>query len=183
MSPLYEQLGSTDRISDSREDLNGVTTRIEQLRATLTGGTPSAQTLDSPVFAQAFTIGDDMLYRAWMFPTRLDRTVDLILRFPCHSRGAGTTDELSLDLALFVFDPTSAHLVTASATGTVQVVDQAVPDTAFEYFEFTAALTAATYMPANATGLILNIERVAATNDHPSDISIQDPTIEYAIVR
>ncbi len=177
----YDTLTATTKLSELAAILNGVTTRRTDLQ--LTGSETAGIVTKTVGYAHGMAIAE-LIRTGWLLPPRLDRAVDATL----HLWGAPATSEasvqISMDVALLSLDPTAGTLINAAATGTLQLVDQAVSGTLGTLEEFTLAIAAATYFTdPDVDRLAIEIERVTATTDLVGEWELVAAAIEWTIER
>lgn len=144
------------------------------------GGTKTTTAIRGDTgLVEIFGVGDE-LYLHWVPPDHLDITVNPILIFASAPEGSEAGGKLvSWEVKITKMEP--ATLLTA-VSGTVNIVDAAVPTTQFENNAATVALTAATYLSAIMGALHIRLKRVASSNDPVGNIAIHHAAISYGIV-
>lgn len=128
---------------------------------------------------EIFGVGDE-LYLHWVPPEHLAILVDpriILASAPEGTEGAGKL--VSWEVKITKMEP--ATLLTA-VSGTVNIVDAAVPTTQFQNNNVTAVLAAATYLSAVMGALHIRLKRVASSNDPAANIAIHHAAISYGIV-
>lgn len=187
MSPQYETLGSTDRISDSREDLNGVTTRLEWpawMDFSIT--TAPITTNRPPVTTWAWASGgthDRVVL--WWFPKRLDRTVDATILLYGFMNASIGGDNIQMDVDCYDLT-VDADVTTGTPTFAIDSGDVPANDTLEELFAIPVIIPAAE-LAAPRVGLVLDVKRGTASVDEIATgffmFKDRSLSIEYAITR
>ncbi len=179
----YELLTAAHKWSEIAAVLNGITTRRDRL--SLYGGS----TLNPPTLASSniaptwdFANGDEV-FITWPIPDRIDRAVNCTLDVIGAPATTEASKQISLTIPTLSIDPVAGTLVTAAATGTLALTDQAVSSTAETIEHFTITVDAATYLGADVEALSLNLSRVAATTDLAGAWRLVGLFMQYTIER
>ena len=180
----YETIAAQDTLSDTRDKLNGFTTRTILLPMRRyqwsAGGTSIGQSGDAVV--ESFTLGDKC-NGLFMFPDEFDGAANATIKLYLAPDTSVSGKQVS-----FAVDVTAIKIGSAVnvAEGTVLVTDLVVPNTAHELFVATITIDAGTYLKTadpDFLGLQFSFERTAPTTAHSGEIYTPAATITYSIER
>lgn len=179
----YTTLVSTTKLSELAGILNGVTTRRSNLILDLaSSGSPAARNSAGRTPTWDFTVSD-IAFAIWPIPSRIDRAVDMTLRLWGAPATSEASRQISMDVEILSLDSVAATLLGAAATGTLQLVDQAVDGTALTLEEFSLTVAAATYLGSNVDTLAIRFLRQAATTDLVGDWRLAAAALDWTIER
>jgi len=182
----YTNLAATDRISDTRAVLNGVSTRTDTLdfvrHCDSAAGTAPVLVEDGLALIEEFALSD-RVYCLWRIPPEIDRTVNATLTLDLCTRGAEASKNCSFDLAILSMN-SSGNTAIGAATGTVQIVNSALPTSNDVIWKATVSVPVATYFTsATIEALSIRITRVAAAADPTAAVGVMGVAITFGVVR
>lgn len=177
----YTALTASTKLSELAGILNGITTRRTPLQ--LTGSSTTGIVTKTVGYAHGMVIAE-LIRTGWQIPSRIDRAVNATLRLWGAPATSEASVEISMDVALLSLDPTAGTLLNAAATGTLQLVDQAVSGTLGTLEEFSLTIAAATFFTdPDIDRIAIEIERVSATTDLVGEWELVAAAIDWTIER
>lgn len=130
------------------------------------------------VVGESIGVGDELYFQLHI-PPNIDRSVDAGIRVRCFTQGVEASKNVSFDIALCVV--TNGGNISAT-TGTIQLVDQAIPATNLTDFAMDIVVPFATYLYAGVLELHFRVTRVAASLDPTAEVAVHSVIFSYGTV-
>lgn len=180
----YQNLIEGQIMSDIGDVLNGITTRKIGLPLELGAASDPALYGNSGICpTYNFSAIGKEAYSKLVLCDRLARDVNATIEIVGAPLTSESSKEVSFDVEILALDPVAGTAINAAATGTVQIVDHAVPATANEITKLSATVTAATYFGDDVYQLGLLFTRVSATTDLTGGFIVSGASLTYEVNR
>lgn len=182
----YTTINPTDTLSATRSVLNGVTTRtvtLDHIRRCDTGaGTAPVLVEDGIALIEEYAL-NDWTYSLVRLPPEIDRSVNATLTLDLVTRGAESAKTASFDIAILSMNSVGNTAIGAT-TGTVQIVNVAIPTTDDVVYKASVSVPTATYFTATTIeALSLRVKRVTASADPTAAVGVMGVSLTYGVVR
>lgn len=182
----YTLLAATDKLSDSRSVLNGISTRRVSIPfANQPGGTATTSVVNGQFYGEDFTISDQC-HAAWIVCDRVANDTDITIRLHVFLTVTvpGGSDVLSFDVDVTYVDITSDTELSTTVDATLDTGDVAVGAGASSYVP-AITVTIPNASVGNDIHVIgLEIKRKAAIGtDYAADVTLVGVEAQYTIQR
>lgn len=142
-----------------------------------TGASKTTTTIIGNSLVEEFGIGDE-LFLHWVLPTNIDKNIDSLLLLALAPTGAEVGKKISFDISILSVE---LGIDISITTGTIQFIDEDIPDTLDEAFQLEKDILAQTFLGENVSALHIKIKRVASSADPVNDIALHHSQMFYNI--